>query len=42
MKHSETIGKIAGAMVKAQTEMANASKSSKNPFSNQITLHLMR
>ena len=32
MKHSETIGKIAGAMVKAQTEMANASKSSKNPF----------
>ena len=32
MNHSETIGKIAAAMVKAQKEMGSASKSANNPF----------
>ena len=32
MKTSETLGKISAAMLKAQKEMGNASKSANNPF----------
>lgn len=32
MNKSESIAKIAGALVKAQSEMGNAVKDSKNPF----------
>lgn len=32
MNRSESIGKISSALVKAQSEMGNASKDSKNPF----------
>jgi hypothetical protein len=32
MNKSESIGKISAALVKAQSEMGNASKDSKNPF----------